>query len=120
MTTKKITISIIAFLSIFVCLTVSPVGAKDPLESAQDKPGMAEATDTAKATMKDASIEKININTADLSALSKIKGIGPETAQNIITYRQEVGSFETVEDLMKVRGIGEQTFEEIKPFLSTD
>jgi len=118
MTTKKIAISIVAFLSIFVFLAVSPVGAKDELETAQDKSSITEAADAGKATVKDASTEKININKADLSALSKLKGIGPETAQNIITYRQEVGSFETMEDLMKVKGVGEKTFEEIKPFIN--
>lgn len=118
MKTNKIATSVIVFLGIFVFLTVCPVGAKDALENAQQKSGMTEAADTVKATMKDAPAEKININKADLSALSKLKGIGPETAQNIITYRQEVGSFDTLEDLMKVRGIGEKTFEEIKPFLS--
>jgi len=118
MNAKKMATSIVVFLSIFVFVAVSPVGAKDELETVKAKPGMTEAADAAKATAKEASTEKININMADLSALSQLKGIGPETAQNIITYRKEVGSFETLEDLMKVKGIGEKTFEEIKPFIS--
>ena len=79
---------------------------------------MTQATDTAKAAVESAKTERININKADLAALSQIKGIGPETAQNIISYRKEVGAFETLEDLMKVKGIGQNTLEQIKPFVS--
>ena len=118
MKTNKVVISIVAFLCIFIFIAGSSVGAKDELENAKAKSGITEAAGAAKATAKEASAEKININMADLAALSQLKGIGPETANNIITYRKEVGSFETLEDLMKVKGIGEKTFEEIKPFIS--
>ena len=118
MKTKKMGISIVALLSIFVFLAVTPVGATDELETVKTAPGISQAAGAAKATAKEVSTEKININMADLSALSQLKGLGPETAQNIITYRKEVGSFETLEDLMKVQGIGEKTFEQIKPFIS--
>ena len=122
MTAKK-TEAIMAVLGIFVFLAVAPVSATDPMAPAKSKAEVTQAADTAKETAKEttekeAMIEKININQADLAALSQIKGLGPEMAQNILTYRQEVGAFETPEDLMKVKGIGEKTFEQIKPFIS--
>ena len=55
----------------------------------------------------------ININTADETTLMMLKGIGEAKARAIIEYRQEQ-PFETIEDLMKVSGIGEKTFEDNK------
>jgi competence protein ComEA len=55
----------------------------------------------------------ININTADEVELMMLKGIGEAKAKAIIEYR-EAQSFETIEDIMKVSGIGDKTFENIK------
>jgi len=56
----------------------------------------------------------ININTAGLSELDKITGIGPVYAQRIIDYRQANGPFQKTEDLKKVKGIGDITFLKMK------
>lgn len=57
----------------------------------------------------------VNINTADVQALAEnINGIGPKKAQAIIDYRQENGPFKTVEDLVKVKGIGLKIIERNK------
>ncbi|MFD2180154.1 ComEA family DNA-binding protein [Veronia pacifica] len=59
-----------------------------------------------------AKVEQVNINTADLEELDKILiGIGEKKAQAIIDYRLEFGQFTTIEDLSKVKGIGEATVE---------
>lgn len=58
--------------------------------------------------------EKININTADLTELQQLTGIGEKKAADIIKYREENGSFRAVEDLTKVSGIGEKTLENLK------
>ena len=55
----------------------------------------------------------ININTADETMLSQLKGIGAAKARAIVEYR-EAQPFETIEDIMKVSGIGEKTYESIK------
>ena len=57
----------------------------------------------------------ININTADSTELQQITGVGPVTAEKIIRYREENGSFRTVDDLTNVSGIGEKTLEKMKP-----
>lgn len=57
---------------------------------------------------------KININTADLSKLKDIPGIGDVKANSIIMYREDNGGFKTIEELKNVDGIGEKTFEKIK------
>ena len=56
---------------------------------------------------------KININTADLSALQSLTGIGPATAQKIIDYRTAHGLFASIEDLKAVSGIGEKKYQAI-------
>lgn len=57
---------------------------------------------------------KININTASGAELTLLSGIGEGRAADIIKYREENGNFSQIEDIMKVSGIGEKTFEEIK------
>lgn len=62
----------------------------------------------------------ININTADVTTLCLLDDIGEKTAMNIIAYREENGDFESVEDIMLVKGIGEKTFEKIKNYIYTE
>ena len=57
---------------------------------------------------------QISINTADLNTLLQIPKIGEKTAQAIIDYRNQYGLFKTLEDLMKVKGIGQAKFDFIK------
>lgn len=61
---------------------------------------------------------KININKADENELQNIPGIGPAKAAAIIQYRQENGPFQAVEDLKKISGIGDKTFEKLKESIS--
>ncbi|HZA28109.1 MAG TPA: helix-hairpin-helix domain-containing protein [Gammaproteobacteria bacterium] len=56
--------------------------------------------------------EKIDINTASAEALAEaIKGVGKTKAEAIVAYRQEHGSFDSIDELALVRGIGEKTVE---------
>lgn len=57
---------------------------------------------------------KININSASASELCKINGIGPGTAAKIIEYRSSNGSFSKIEDIMKVKTIGQGKFGKIR------
>ncbi len=60
----------------------------------------------------------LDINTATLEELDSLPGIGPVTAQKILTYRQENGLFQKALDIMKVPGIGQATFDEIKSMIT--
>ena len=59
-------------------------------------------------------INLISINTADFNALLQIPKIGEKTAQAIIEYRNQYGLFHSLEELMKVKGIGKAKFDFIK------
>ena len=57
---------------------------------------------------------KVNINSASLSELQTLDGIGEAKAQSIIDYRNQVGLFKDISELMNVSGIGETVFAKIK------
>lgn len=60
----------------------------------------------------------VNINTADASQLALLPRVGPSVAQKIVDFRKENGPFKSAEDLMLVQGIGEKTFQLLKPYLA--
>jgi competence protein ComEA len=57
---------------------------------------------------------KVNINTSSIDELKNLTGIGDKKAKDIISYREKNGNFNTIEDIMKVSGIGEANFAQIK------
>ncbi|MBK5246116.1 MAG: helix-hairpin-helix domain-containing protein [Peptostreptococcaceae bacterium] len=57
---------------------------------------------------------KININTANSQQLQELSGVGPSTADKIIQYREEHGSYQIIEDIKNVSGIGDKTFAKFK------
>lgn len=58
--------------------------------------------------------EKISINNASLEELMEIPYVGEKTALLIIEYRNNVGSFKSIEEIMEVKGIGPKKFEKMK------
>jgi competence protein ComEA len=60
----------------------------------------------------------LNLNTATREDLVALPGIGPAKAQAIVDYRNQHGPFRTVDELRKVKGIGEKLFLQLKPEVS--
>lgn len=56
----------------------------------------------------------VHLNTATEADLMTLTGVGPSKASAIIQYREENGPFQSIEDLMKVSGIGAKTFEALQ------
>ena len=62
----------------------------------------------------DAAARLININTADEATLQTLPGIGAAKAASIVRYREANGGFSSIEEIKKVSGIGDITYENIK------
>ncbi|MFY9616851.1 MAG: helix-hairpin-helix domain-containing protein [Arcanobacterium sp.] len=60
----------------------------------------------------------VNINTASASELETLPGIGPVTAEAIMTWRHDNGSFTSVEQLIEVNGIGPKTLDQLRPHVT--
>jgi competence ComEA-like helix-hairpin-helix protein len=61
----------------------------------------------------------VNVNSADAGQLALLPRVGPSVAQRILDYRKKNGPFKSAEDLMLVQGIGEKTFQLLKPYVAT-
>ena len=95
--------------------TPAPIPAAKPAaKTAAKKAGMPKDEAAAKSTVpRLAPNEKVNLNTATRDKLDALPGIGPAKAQAIIEARP----FKTVEDVMTVKGIKQDTFTKIKEFI---
>ena len=67
-----------------------------------------------------AAAARVNINTAGVSELDSLPGIGPVLAQRIVDWRTENGPFKTAEDLLQVEGIGPATLENLQNCIITE
>lgn len=77
-------------------------------------------TDQKQEPSASAEVEAININTAGSSQLQQLNGIGPAYADRIIEYREANGGFDSIDELVNVKGIGEKRLENIRPFIKLD
>lgn len=96
--------------------------ANSPAASAPASSPSASASSSSSSvsssTSRAASGDLINLNTATASDLQKLNGIGEKKAEQIIAYRQEKGSFKSIDELKEVSGIGDKTFAAIKDQLT--
>lgn len=99
---------------------ISEVGTEEAeeAEEAVKEPSAAVLEETVitipKESEESTNSTKVNINLADAIELQQLSGIGEKKAEQIVLYRQENGSFQSIEDLKNVSGIGEKTFEALK------
>jgi competence protein ComEA len=61
----------------------------------------------------------VNINTASSEELQLLPRVGPSLAGRIIEFREANGPFQTVEEILAVKGIGESSFEKLEPYIVT-
>ena len=63
------------------------------------------------------SVKSLDVNTASKNDLMTLPKIGPVTAEKIIQYRDNFGPFKSIENLLKIKGIGQKTLDQLKPFI---
>jgi comEA protein len=98
MTKTKQLLTLLVILAMAAVSTVSLNAAEKPAAAGNDK--------------------LVNINTADAGQLINLPQIGPKMAQRILDFRKSNGSFKRVQDLMKVKGIGEKVFAKLQPLIT--
>ncbi len=87
------------------CIVIYRKGEKDRIESVQNQ----NSNDSTNLSSSPDKSELININTAKKEQLNTLTGIGDIKADAIIKYREENGGFKSIDELIKVDGIGEKT-----------
>jgi competence protein ComEA len=61
----------------------------------------------------------VNINTAEGEQLQLLPRVGPALAERIINFREVNGPFKSVDELVAVKGIGETSLEQLRPYVAT-
>lgn len=74
----------------------------------------------SKRSAKGLPARPIGINSATAAQLETLPRVGPKMAERILAYRDSRGGFSRIEELRNVRGIGEKTFEQLRPFVTLD
>jgi len=63
---------------------------------------------------------RIDLNTADAGLLQTLPGIGPVLAEEIVADREANGPFRTIEEVTRVKGIGEKKFAAMRAMIAVD
>ena len=78
--------------------------------------------DGQEETLKEGSIKKkieiINVNTAKKDELIFLPYVGPVTAERIIRFREDFGVFKSIDDLIRVKGIGPKTLDKLRKYVT--
>lgn len=97
------------FVKALLLVVALAAGVAAPLFAAAPTPSTAPKATEARP---------IDINTADGAAFETVPGIGKSLSQRILTFREKNGPFQSVDDLMKVQGIGEKSIQKLRPYLT--
>jgi competence ComEA-like helix-hairpin-helix protein len=103
-----------------------PREKEDPMHHIHSRHGLIAVASLAMAfmalcavmpSMAAAAGAQIDINSASAEQLTAIPGIGKVMAERIVQFREQHGPFERVEDLLKIKGIAEKSFQRIRPYV---
>lgn len=90
-------------------------------EQAGAEPAIIVDSNAEESTAEDdTAVSKINVNIASKKELMTLPGIGEVTSDRIVAYRTDVGPFQSIEDLRKVKGISKRKLEQLKPFITIE
>ncbi len=97
----------------FLNADVIPASEYKAAVSVSDTQSSQEDSDSTSSTVQ----RTVNINTASVEELCEVlPGIGEVKAKRIVEYREAAGGFDSIDELLNVKGIGEKTLEKIRPY----
>lgn len=116
---KNVKYVMIAITAVFICILIGIFVGRYTSENyiLLEAPD-AKDTNTTTAAVTEQSKGAVNINTADVSQLQLLPGIGSVLAQRIVDYRTEHGQFSSVLDLCQVEGIGLKKLDDIMAYIT--
>jgi comEA protein len=94
-----------------------PVTPGDPIFQKDKNPECLGETASYKDQADTGSFLTVSLNVATQADLERIPGIGPVMAKRIITYRREQGRFGSINELLRVKGIGPKKLLKIRPYI---
>ncbi len=100
-----------AALAALIAAGLSAALSGSPAHAIAAQPGRSTAAKAAPAA-------PVDVNTATPSDLTTVPGIGKVLAQRIVEFREKNGPFGRIDDLVKVKGIGEKSLERIRPYVT--
>lgn len=112
-------LKVLAFVIVaaLIGMLLQAVDSGSDTNSVTNQPSAADSVSNEIAAAD--SVFKYNLSTVDDAGLQKIPGIGPKRAAQILALRQQ-GEIVSVDDLIKVKGIGPKTLERIRPYFVAD
>lgn len=99
------------------CTYFVNANAKNTIYIADNKALMNENNGSVTLIEEQELKELININTANAEKLSSLPGIGIKKAENIIAHRELNGDFQSIDEIVNVKGIGKSILEKVKPYI---
>ena len=111
---------LIAITGAFFCLLLGVFLGRNTNKSYIHTEGIHSEQPQPTTSQSTTSQGQIDINTATVQQLQLLPGIGETLAQRIIDYRDQNGSFSTIEELKNVSGIGEKKLDSIKDFIKVN
>lgn len=111
---------LLAVTALFLCLLLA-LFWRDRTAMTPDRTGTAVETEI-QVPQEDIQpdLSPLDLNSATAEELAQLPGIGEELARRIVEYRAENGSFEAVEEIMEVSGIGEGKFTALEDRITVD
>lgn len=92
---------------------VHSVNTVEPVHTVEPASPIGQGEETSASTLEQdnaADSDKIDINSASIEQLQQLKGIGPSKAKAIVEDREQKGRFKRIEDIKRVKGIGEKLY----------